>query len=131
MCVYIYIYIEREMHTIIIIIILGCPIASRRSWCWNAYRKHQSENIFAIFFLLEIPLRGFPFQMISLFDYRVPKNNPNIMLQRISFEEETPSGGSLAGNISQTSSPNQYIADLFNRTYVLQIKAHSEPRLVT
>ena len=64
-----------------------------------------SESNFAICFLLEIPLRGLPFQMGFFVNYRIPKNNTTIRFQRTSFEKEIPSGGSQAGNISQTSCP--------------------------
>ena len=37
--------------------------------------------------------------------YRIHKNNTNLIVQRISFEKEIPSGGSQAGDISQTSCP--------------------------
>ena len=60
---------------------------------------HLSENNFAICFLLEIPLRGFPFQVKFYEQCRVPKH---IIVQRISFEKEVPSWGSQAGDISQT-----------------------------
>ena len=64
-----------------------------------------SESNFAICFLLEIPLGGFPFQMKFSEQYRIPKNDTNLIVKRISFEKEIPSGGSKAGNISQTSCP--------------------------
>ena len=64
-----------------------------------------SAHNFAICFLLEIPLRGFPFQIRFSETYRIPKNSTNICFQRISFEKEIPSGGSQAGNMSQTSCP--------------------------
>ena len=66
-----------------------------------------SENNFAIWFLLEIPMRGFPFQMKSFEKCRMPKNNTNSCFQRISFEKEILSRESKAGNISQTPCPSR------------------------
>ena len=88
-------------------------------------KSTNSENNFAICFLLEIPLRGFPFQMKLYDKYRIPKHNKDfnifhlkrkspqgslkqetyLIFQRTSFEKEIPSGKSQAGNISQTSCP--------------------------
>ena len=60
--------------------------------------------MFAIRFLLEIPPRGFPFQMKFYDKCRIRlNNNTNLNVQRILFEKEIPSGASQAGNISQTS----------------------------
>ena len=59
-----------------------------------------SENNFAIRFLLETPIRGFPIQ-IKFFDRcRVPTNNTNHIFQRTScFNMEIPSYESQAGDI--------------------------------
>ena len=63
----------------------------------------QSESNFATCFLLEIHMRGFPFRRKLSGKYIIPQNNTNLLVQRISFEKEVPSGGSQVGNISQTS----------------------------
>ena len=57
------------------------------------------ENNFATYFLLEIPLRGFPFQRKIVENYRLPKHITNLNFRRISFEKEIPSRGSRAGSI--------------------------------
>ena len=62
-----------------------------------------SESSFAICFLLKIPMRGFPFQVKSFENCRIPKNSTQQSFPRISFEKEIPLRGSQAGNISQTS----------------------------
>ena len=49
----------------------------------------ESDMIFAICFLLEVPIRGFPFQMESFEKCRVAKNRCFIA-QRISLEKEIP-----------------------------------------
>ena len=73
------------------------PRPRRRSLC-------DPENDFAICFLLEIPLWGFPFQIKTSGNTEcLNKNNTSLIVQRISFEKEIPSGGSQAGDISQTS----------------------------
>ena len=58
-----------------------------------------------ICFLIEIPLREFPFQMEFSEKHGIPNNNTNRIVQRIPFEKEIPSGGSQAGNMLQTSCP--------------------------
>ena len=68
------------------------------------YAILYSENNFAICFLLEIPLRGFPFHRAIFQTYIIHKHDTSYF-QRISFEKESPSWGSQAGNISQTSCP--------------------------
>ena len=55
--------------------------------------KWPSENNFAICFLLEIPVRGFPFQVKLSDKYRIPKNNTNIICQRIYFGKGNPLRG--------------------------------------
>ena len=74
-------------------------------WLVPYSRLWTSENSFAICFLLEIPLRGFPFRMKLSWKYRIPEHSINLICQRISCEKEIPSGGSQAGNLSQTSRP--------------------------
>ena len=51
--------------------------------------------------------RGFPFQMELLGKHRTPTHNTILHFRRISFEKEIPSGGSRAGDISQTSCPRR------------------------
>ena len=62
----------------------------------NLPKPPSSEDNFAVCLLLEIPMRGFPFQINSSEKYRIPKNN-----QIVAFEKEVPSGGSQAGGVSQ------------------------------
>ena len=51
----------------------------------QAQNFQVSENNFSICFLLEISLRGFPFQISCSFDkYRTPKHNTNHIFQRTS-----------------------------------------------
>ena len=55
--------------------------------------------------MLEIPLRGFPFQTRSFETEDLCCFYVLCICQRISFEKEMPSGGSLAENGSQSCSP--------------------------
>ena len=72
--------------------------------CWGL--RLESESSFAIRFLLEIPLRGFPSQM-RLYEHKqnTLQKHTNLSCRRISFEEEIPEWGSRAGDVSQTSRP--------------------------
>ena len=79
---------------------------------YTIYYDHDSENNFAIRFLLEIPLRGFSFQMNCSKEYRVPKNSTNNMFQRISFEEEISSWGSQAENMVTTGGEQKLSGDI-------------------
>ena len=94
--IHIYIYIYMYIYIYIYIYICIARICSH-------LRKPESN--FAICFLLEIPMTGFPFQMRLFEKYRIPKNYTNTVFQRISFEKDIPSWGSQAANLSQTSHP--------------------------
>ena len=54
--------------------------------------QKDPESNFAICLQLEIPLRGFLFQMTFSETHRKPKSITNHIVQRISFEKEIPSG---------------------------------------
>ena len=53
-------------------------------------KEDLSENNWAICFLLEIPLRGFPFQMNLHDKCRIPNKNIHLIVQWILFEKESP-----------------------------------------
>ena len=83
----------------------GRPLRGTEAPGYGPGELASSEINFAICFLLEVPLRGFPFQIISFEKCRIIKSNKHMIVQRILLEKEILSGGSQAGNISQTSCP--------------------------
>ena len=51
---------------------------------------YEHMNSFAICFLAEIPLRGFPFRVELSDNYGIHTDNTRLIVQRISFEKEIP-----------------------------------------
>ena len=72
----------------------------------------RSEQNFAISFLLEIPTRGFSFQMGFFDKYLISKSNNICMFQRIPLEKEVTLKEPQAGTMSQTSCPSKKDVDL-------------------